>query len=137
MPIIDPILSIVLSLFVLWNVFKIGRKLLRIFMQAMPEEIEMSKLRTQVSALSGVKEMHAIQGWSLDGEEHTLSVHLSVDSKVNFTQLMDLKCKVKDIFAQFHIRYSTIEFESDTDCCLEHDHEPAIKTKGHHHHHHH
>ncbi len=122
MPILDSILSMALSIFVLWNVIKMSRKILRIFMQRMPEEIEMSRLHSEIGALTGVRGMHAMQGWSLDGEEHTFSTHIKVGPETDFKSLMDLKCKIKDIFSHHKIKYSTIEFESSDDCCLDHDH---------------
>lgn len=44
LPILDPILSIVITLYILWNVFKNLRETTSIFLQAIPSNIEIKQL---------------------------------------------------------------------------------------------
>jgi cobalt-zinc-cadmium efflux system protein len=122
-PELDAILSIGISLFVIWNVLKVGRRLFGIFMQQVPEGLSIDAIRKKVEALPGVIGTHAVQGWTMDGESHSLTLHVTVAHDSRFEELMQLKLKIKDLFNHHHILHSAVEFESEKEHCHSHRHE--------------
>lgn len=122
-PELDAIMSFGISLFVIWNVFKVAKNLFGIFMQQIPEGLSVKSITQKVEALPGVLGTHAVQGWTIDGDSHSLTLHVRISHSSEFQDLINLKIKIKEIFDHHHILHSAIEFESDKEHCHGHQHE--------------
>ena len=119
-PIIDPILSIMISVYILYNVFRNIRDVLSIFLQAKPGDVEIRDLEKSFSELSGIINAHDLHIWSMDGNYHVLSVHLVVDRNYTTEELVPLKEKLNRLVEKHGINHATYEFETeDEDCHLE------------------
>lgn len=66
-PILDPILSIGIALFILFNVYKNIRSVLKIILQAVPENVSEIELKKQIDDFTEISEIHDIHSWSMDG----------------------------------------------------------------------
>jgi cobalt-zinc-cadmium efflux system protein len=112
LPILDPILSIVFTAFVIWNISKVVRSALKVFLQATPSEVEMAAITTRVGAVSGVVKVGDLHVWSLDGEAHVITVNVLVDSKLTLDSVMQVKDGVRKALGEFGRYHSTIEIET-------------------------
>ena len=116
-PILDPILSILMSFYILWHVFKTLKHVFEIFLQKFPSDIDMAKLKEKIEAVTGVDQAHLLQGWTIDGEEHILTLHLGVEEGLEISDLIKIKSQLKDdLVKEFNIR-PTIEFEFPGEVC--------------------
>ncbi|MCB1665722.1 MAG: cation transporter [Pseudomonadales bacterium] len=116
-PILDPILSIVFTLFILLNVLRQLWKTLRLFLQAAPEELEISEIRSALQNLDGIGDVHHVQLWSLDGEHHVLTAHVVVTDNADLAGLSQLKLHIADALKPYGLAYTTIEFELGGEIC--------------------
>ena len=107
LPVIDPILSIAISLWVLTNVYRNMRDTFRIMLQATPENIDLEDLAKTLLGAEGVILIHDLHLWSMDGESHIMTLH-AVSNTSNPEQL---KRNILDIAKTFHIDHITIEIE--------------------------
>lgn len=113
--IVDPIMTLGFSVFVLWGVFKNLKGTLNIFIQGVPEHIDLEKLKQSLLGINGIKNIHDIHIWSLEGETDIFSGHIIVEE--NILQKPDnIKKKIKQSLAKHHIEHSTIELESKSFC---------------------
>jgi cobalt-zinc-cadmium efflux system protein len=113
LPVLDPILSIAISLWVLYNVFGNLRKTFSIMLQAIPENVDMNKLEEKIRTLESIVSIHDLHLWSLDGESHIMTLHVVMDTNDNEA----LKHKIIAAAEPFHIDHVTIEIEKpDTEC---------------------
>ena len=81
-PIIDPILSIGISIFILVNVARNLWKVAKVFLQRAPEDFDLAGFQQKVEDMSDVKSLHHLHCWSLDGESHVITLHVVLDSQV-------------------------------------------------------
>jgi cobalt-zinc-cadmium efflux system protein len=118
-PIIDPILSIGFTLFIVVGVFRSLRATLRLFLQATPEGVDMAAFRREVGALPGVKGTHDTHFWSLDGEAHVLTIHVVVADGSTQKAIEDIKSHIRRLAARRGKIHTTIEIEieSETETC--------------------
>jgi cobalt-zinc-cadmium efflux system protein len=77
--ILDPILSILITLYVSYNVIANLKKTLAFFMQAVPESINISDIDRRLQIIEKVRSTHYTHIWSLDGEHNVLTTHVVVD----------------------------------------------------------
>ncbi len=116
-PILDPILSIVFTLFILINVLKNTRNTIRIFLQSTPDNEMLDDIRNKLSLLDHIKAIHYLHLWSLDGERHVLTAHLEIDQMISAQEQKDIKLKIRELLADFSLAHTTIEFELPEESC--------------------
>ena len=82
-PVIDPLISLGISGFVLWNVIRNLREVFDVILQKSPGDFDVAEFETSVLEIEEVNSVHHIHSWSIDGESHVLSLHvvLSADAE--------------------------------------------------------
>lgn len=119
-PIIDPILSLAISLYILVNVFKGLKSVFSIIMQGVPDTTDIDQLKHKMLEVKNVKDVHDIHVWTMDGEYNVLTAHVVVGEDTDFHDLSYLKKKLNEKLIHEQIHHTTLEFEQDgVDC----DHE--------------
>ncbi len=111
LPIIDPILSIVFTLFICWNVFRSLKSTMGLFLQATPEDIDFASLRREIEAIQGVLGTHDAHLWSLDGANHVLTIHVVVGEQATLPEIDDVKTKIRGIVGARGTIHVTVEIE--------------------------
>lgn len=117
LPILDPLLSIGFTLFILFNVVKNLKATLVLFLQGTPEEATQLKIKEKLSDIPEVNNIHHMHFWSLDGESHVLTAHLTLDQAYDVNQLIQLKERVAQSILEFNLSHTTIEFEFPNEVC--------------------
>ncbi len=126
-PILDPILSILITGFILYNGFHNIRKTAKLFLQGTPDPQALGKIREAIIKLPGVKSSHQTHFWSLDGENHVLSTHIIVANELSRNEVATIKVKVRKLAEELEIGHVTIETEyEDENCELEKGEPPDI-----------
>lgn len=116
-PILDPLLSIGFTLFVLFNVAKNLLETTRLFLQAVPDKEMRKKIFNELSSLDRVKEIHHLHLWSLDGEHHVLTAHLVLDKPVDQSIQESIRLAVANKLSGYDLAHTTIEFEFPNESC--------------------
>jgi cobalt-zinc-cadmium efflux system protein len=114
--ILDPLLSILISLYVLYNVARSLRKTMALFLQAVPEAVNLPDVEHALLAIPQVQSVHHTHIWSLDGEHHVLTTHLVVDPDATKQDLIRIKQAAAGIAGQMSLEHATIELELEQDC---------------------
>ncbi|MFN7728743.1 MAG: cation diffusion facilitator family transporter [Bdellovibrio sp.] len=122
-PWIDPLMALLLSGWVLWNVVKHLKQTLVVFLQASPEHLQTGEAQNWMQTLAGVEDVHHTHVWSLDGEAHILTTHIVVNASVTWAQAETLKQEIKKgLREKFQIAEVTIEFEQAGNLCFDPTH---------------
>ncbi|MEP0985677.1 cation diffusion facilitator family transporter [Ekhidna sp.] len=119
-PFIDPLLSVLISLFVLYNVYKNLRKSMLVILQGIPEDVSLEDIKDKLKDISEITDVHDNHVWSMDGEYNILTIHLQLDQDYKLSEQAKLKEKVRSQLKDESINHITIEFEGqDENCELE------------------
>ncbi len=119
-PILDPILSLVFTLYILFNVVKNVVLTLRTFLQATPDKKVSSEVRGVLCDLDTVESVHHMHFWSLDGEHHVLTAHLVLDRAATISTIRELREAIDLALDPYHFTHTTIELEFYDDNCRDH-----------------
>lgn len=117
LPILDPVLSIAFTLFILINVVKNIKTTVNLFLQAVPDKKAKNKIHQQLKDLEHIKDVHHLHFWSLDGEHHVFTAHMVLETNLNCKEVTDIKAKVKIILSDYELEHTTIEFEYPSEPC--------------------
>ena len=127
--IIDPILSILISIFIFKNAFFYLKEALDLFLEKKPENIDIEEIRNHILKIKGVKNIHHFHIWAVDEENVLATMHV-VSKK-------DVKKEIKEELKEHGIDHSTIELEKEDEECSEQECNIKLGKHCHHHHHHH
>jgi cobalt-zinc-cadmium efflux system protein len=108
-----------ITLYVLYNMMAKLKKTLRLFLQGVPENVDLTAFEHELLAIDKVKSTHHTHIWSLDGEQHVLSTHLVVDGKTTKNETLRIKKKVRNLIKSLNVQHITIEVEyqnQDPEC---------------------
>lgn len=116
-PFIDPLLSVLISFFVLYNVYKNLKKSLLVILQGIPEEISIDDIRQKLKNIPKVTDIHDCHAWSMDGQYNILTLHLRLDKDYKLSEQAKLKERVRTQLKDESINHITIEFEGQDEFC--------------------
>ena len=134
---IDPALSMVIALLIIWTARDIIKESLNILLEGLPRGIDLTSVVGAMRGVEGVLDVHDLHIWSLGSSTHALSCHVLIEdlppsaSDSTLRQLNQVLCD------RFHIRHTTVQFEhvgcevAATGCVI-----PVVEA-GHTHHHSH
>ncbi len=135
-PILDPILSILFGLFILYHAFKHLRKAAVIFLEGATGDVTETMVKDQMMAMDGIIDVHHIHLWTVDGYHPLLTMHVRLGCALSKEDHDEMLKKAKDVLKSIGIHHSTIEIEylscTEPDC-----NDASLPTPDHHHHHHH
>lgn len=115
--ILDPVLAIMITLYIMMHIVRNIKETIPIFLQAAPEGIDIDRIKEKISQIEHVASAHHIHVWSLDGENSIFSAHLVADKNLTPTQYADLKKNVKDLIHHYGLYHSTVEIELPEEAC--------------------
>ena len=116
-PILDPLLSIAFTLFILFNVAKSLLTTLGLFLQASPDDKIREEILERFNNIDQINDVHHLHFWSLDGEHHVLTAHLILNQFLITKDLIKIKSDVAKILSDYELEHTTIEFEFPDENC--------------------
>ena len=129
--VIDPIMSIGVSVFIFINALKNLKQIENLFLEKTPVEVE--EIKKHICEIEGVLDVHHIHIWSMDGYSHYATMHVVTDEDSHH-----IKDKIREELREHNIGHVTLEIESSDEHCHAHDcYVEHNEHCSHHHHHHH
>jgi cobalt-zinc-cadmium efflux system protein len=131
--IIDPIMSMGVAVFIFINALKNLKEVLDLFLAKIPHHISVNEIKDHLMKIDGVKDIHHIHIWSMDGHHNYATMHVVANGDAH-----KIKHKIREELSEHGIGHATLEFESENEHCHEEFcHVDLEISSGHHHHHHH
>jgi len=122
-PILDPILSIAFTVFILLNVFRNLWATIKLFLQASPSAESYQAIRSSLLTFDEISEIHHFHLWSLDGEHHVMTVHLVLNAFITLEDQLKLKNNIATRLEAYNLQHTTIEFEFPNEACRDQYHD--------------
>lgn len=114
---LDPLLSIFITAYVLVGVLRNLRRTMAVFLQAAPEEMDLEALDHDLAGIAGVRSTHHTHLWTLDGVHHVLTTHLVVHPRAQKPEIVRIKAEALRLMAPIAPEHTTVEIEyEDEDC---------------------
>jgi cobalt-zinc-cadmium efflux system protein len=110
-PLLDPILSIMFIIYILYKTIINLKKTFSVFLQAVPEGISIAGIEEKLLNIEKVVSLHNLHIWSMDSLNHVLTVHVVVEDDTTVNEIRDIKRKAKETIESMNIQHSTIEIE--------------------------
>ena len=107
--ILDPLLSLVISFFILSKALPRFWSTLKIFLDAVPEGVDIQKIKTDLAELNHVASINQLNLWTMDGLEKNAIVHLCLE---DWEQMTETKNQVRQLLEERGVQNITIEVDT-------------------------
>ena len=107
--ILDSLLSLVISIFILTKVLPRFWSALKIFLEAVPEGAEAGNLEKDLETLTNVNSVNQLSIWSMDGLENNAIIHICIK---DWEKIMETKEAVRQFLEERGVQNITIEVDS-------------------------
>ena len=107
--ILDSLLSLVISIFILTKALPRFWSTLKIFLDAVPEGVETGDLEKDLETLTNVKSVNQLSIWSMDGLENNAIIHICIK---DWEKIMETKEAVRQFLEERGVQNITIEVDS-------------------------
>lgn len=114
---IDPILSVLIGLFILFNVYRNIKSTLNIILQGIPDNVELKAIEGELKKFPGILAFHDLHVWSLDGEKNMMTIHVVMEDDTSHEATERMKQDLKHTLSHQNINHCTIEVEYGEDTC--------------------
>lgn len=119
-PLLDPLLSMGVSLFIVIHTLANLKEAVEIFLEKTPSDLCVEELKEKAKELPLVEDIHHLHLWSLDGRIHCATLHLVTDENPSAA-----KEQLRRLFESYGIQHLTVETEKRGDPCPEKECSPA------------
>ena len=107
--ILDPLLSLVISFFILSKVLPRFWSTLKIFLDAVPEGLDIEQVKNGLERLDNVASLNQLNLWTMDGLEKNAIVHLCLE---DWEQMTETKNQVRQLLEERGVQNITIEVDT-------------------------
>lgn len=114
---LDPALSLLITLYILWNVVKRLKESVYIFLQKKPDDVNQEEIESEILKIDKIESLHHTHIWSLEGENHVFTTHAKLKNISDARQIIEIKKQLKCILNKYPFQHYTIETELDEENC--------------------
>ncbi len=110
---VDPILTILIALYILVEAYKILRQSVDILMMSNIEEIDLEEIKKIVEKIPGVRNIHHIHIWKLNDNETHFEAHIEVED-MTVSKTSEIQKKISaELHTRYEINHTTLQFECE------------------------
>jgi cobalt-zinc-cadmium efflux system protein len=115
---IDPILTILIGLYIIRETYFVFWETINILMQTKPSNIDMNEIVKEINNFETIKNVHHIHLWNLDDKDIHFECHLDLNEDLKLSQIDIIRKEIEDMLHhKFEINHITIQVEFN--CCNE------------------
>lgn len=112
---IDPVLTILIGIYVLREGYKIIEESTHILMQNVPKGIDLKKIQDGIVHVDGIKDIHHAHIWAVTERDIHLETHLNVSRDMSVSETCILKSRIEEVLKErFGVTHVTLQFEFDS-----------------------
>jgi cobalt-zinc-cadmium efflux system protein len=109
---IDPILSVLISLLILFSTLKLLREVLHMLMEGVPAHLDAKDVRQRLVDVQHVQDIRNFRLWSLSSEEIACTAHVSLSDMSKWPQVLHALQHI--LQTEFEIQHITLQPETSS-----------------------
>lgn len=115
--IIDPILSLLIAVYILYQVYKYMKNIYNIFMEKVPKNVKIDEIKKDIEENENIDNVHHIHIWSMDGVNNYMTAHIHLNKVLSEEEIIKTKNDVKNKLKEDKINHITLEVEYFNEKC--------------------
>jgi cobalt-zinc-cadmium efflux system protein len=108
---VDPLVSVLISLIILYAAWSIFREGLRVILEATPSDVDILAMVNTLKQIPGVQDVHDVHVWSISPELRAMNGHVLIED-ISISQAADIRGQIeKTVREQYRIEHTTLQME--------------------------
>ena len=112
---IDPILSILISLLILYSCLRLLNESIGILMQGVPAHLNIDKISEEFKRINGVNNIHDLHVWTMSSGKLILTAHVNIARMDDWDNILKQLSQCAN--SQYHIHHITLQPEIQNGSC--------------------
>jgi len=113
---IDPVVTILLGIYLLKETYMILKEALDILMQATPQNLDLMKVKIALEAIPEIDNIHHVHAWNLSDQDIHFECHIDLKSDIRISETENIQTSIhKILLNKFNINHVTVQYEYN--CC--------------------
>jgi cobalt-zinc-cadmium efflux system protein len=126
---VDPLISVLISLIILYAAWSIFREGFRVILEATPKDVDVLEMITTLKQIPGVLDVHDVHVWSITPELRAMNGHVLIPD-MSTSEGENIRGQIEKVVREkYHIGHTTLQMEcqkceasGDAFCKLEEAH---------------
>jgi cobalt-zinc-cadmium efflux system protein len=112
---LDPLLTIIIVVYVLKEGYVIIGESLHILMQNVPKDINIKNIQSAIENISGIKNVHHAHVWAITEHDIHFEAHINLVEDIRISESCILKAQIEALLKEkFNINHTTLQFEYES-----------------------
>jgi cobalt-zinc-cadmium efflux system protein len=108
---LDPLVSVFIGGFIIWNAWGIIRETVEILIEGTPRDLDIDAILRELERIDGVRGVHDLHVWSITQSMRSLAAHVDTDD-ISIGASAAIHREINSVlFHQFGIAHATLQFE--------------------------
>jgi len=108
---VDPAISVLISLIILWAAWSIFREGIRVLLEATPRDVDVLAMINTLKQIPGVKDIHDVHVWSITPELRAMNGHVLIED-VQTSKAEEIRARIEKVVReQYRIGHTTLQME--------------------------
>jgi cobalt-zinc-cadmium efflux system protein len=113
---IDPVVTLLLGVYLLRETFLIVREAVDILMQSTPSGLDLSEVKAALESIPEIDNIHHVHAWNLNDHDIQFECHIDLKSDFRVSETEYIQHIVHEILLnKFNINHVTVQYEYN--CC--------------------
>jgi cobalt-zinc-cadmium efflux system protein len=113
---LDPLLTVLICLYIIKETYSILRDSLDILMQSAPRDVDMNQIQESISAIEGIHNIHHAHIWMMDDKNIHFECHIELDCDRKISETNSIRERIEALLhEQFDINHITLQIEYDSE----------------------
>jgi cobalt-zinc-cadmium efflux system protein len=109
---IDPLVTFLLGIYLLWETYRILKVAVDILMQATPQGLDLGLVKKSLENIPAIDNIHHVHAWNLSDADIHFECHVDLKTDIRISETEAIKHAIHEILSEkFHISHVTIQYE--------------------------
>jgi len=109
---IDPLLSIIIAIFILFQGYRILKQSVLILMERVPAKINIEEIKEKIELIPQIHNLHHIHIWQIDENRILFEGHITLNQDLKLSEADNIRKQVEEILEnEFHIHHPHLQLE--------------------------
>jgi cobalt-zinc-cadmium efflux system protein len=115
---IDPLVTFLLGIYLLWETYRILKVALDILMQATPPGLDLNLVKDALETIPSIDNIHHVHAWNLSDQDIHFECHVDLKSDIRISETEVIRDAINEMLKEkFRITHVTIQYEYN--CCAD------------------
>lgn len=113
---LDPVITVVISLYILKETFSILKEALDILMQATPKSLDLADIKIELEKIKDIDNIHHVHAWNLTDSQIHFECHADLTKDIQLSEAALIRKQMEELLKnKFGVNHVTIQLEHG--CC--------------------